>query len=627
MSKYIIPQRRPHFLDKDIYYSPSKEKAIETQKKNMNMKTISFENMLIEMKKRIDNEDRRLEILKNLGYTKIESNNIVPEENKYLSIKTITKNELNNMLSANKSKANKYIELLRMDLDEYYARFCAKIKSKELCRLYIDNAKYGINLIIEEHKESKKYYEIKKKIKDKLSELHMPPIYFDLFRTRKGIRDLRSQHSYVRNIDYTFMETNINRSIRSSLNININQNNNINLIDLLGIKKIIKYNKNGNKLTNVNDLKYQTIFEYIKEFMIDIKIPIEEIIDPLFIRTKDFLKLKISYKIFESFNSNISLYTSFNSKKKIASGYSGIVFRNNNDILKYEDLRLGNPIKKYVNNHNKYFPSISYLFNNYIVFTTLIQSLIQNYLYNIYQDGVPEFINYSLSYNDRLSLTRMKLAFEENEYVHNENKFVGTFHNFMVIESESLQNNENFIKNILLILIEICKLLEIYQNGCYFVHGDLHASNIMVKCNFNEMHLVQNIHIKLIDFQFSSIILKINGDKKIFKDFGFGTYKLVEQCNPYISSIWNKLDILYFISTIFYNLNNLKDNKNIKELFLKLSDIFNISIDIYKTFEEYSLENKFLSFISSYKKSNMFKNKNEEYTKFIPSILKTYLHE
>ena len=405
------------------------------------------------------------------------------------------------------------------------------------------------------------------------------------------------------------------------------------MIEKLGINKIIRYN--GNTKVNINSSPYILIAKIISEYMYSIDMNIEEIRDPLFIRKRELFKLEISEIILSSFNSE-SLYSSFSNKKKLGSGFSAIVFSFDNDmILKYQDLRFGKLSKKYIENHNKYFSKgISYLFNNYEVFITSIQLLIQNYLYKLNNNYVPEILSYSISYEDGLSLTIIKLAFLKN----NKNIFIGNMHEFIIKQSK-IEDSNIFIKNLLLILKEVCVILDFYQKECYFIHGDLHINNIMLECEINSDNSIKKLKIKLIDFQFSSIIFSIDGKLKLFKDFNFGFLRIYEEINPFISSNWNKIDILYLLSTTLYYLDtNSKNNFNIKNFLLVLLKIFNINSNSTNLFINNTNNSfdKFVLFLSIFKKKNKFNTifiKNNQglyneklyrekiYKKFIPSNL------
>jgi hypothetical protein len=630
----------------DLYYSQSRNKIIEAQKK---IKPVSFEIMIKEMRRRIENEKKRLEIIKLLGYTKIESNNIIPNENKYLSVtKTINKNQLNNMLSQNNKKRDAYIEILMMDLDEYFSRYkkARRDSGNTNNKIYskINKVKNEIGKYIKDIIETKQFYNLKIGIKQILSNNGMPSIYFDLFRTRKGIKDLRvNRHMYNTNINHNYMMTNNNINIKRNLNLKISGtsrnmkifNNIKDIIDFLGINKIVRFDGNVKEIA-YNRLIYTSIAELItQKYMYEIDMPIEELQDPLFYRERDLYKLEISEKILSSFNSR-RLYSSFSSKTKFSSGYVGIIFKLEDVILKYENLRFGLLNEKYIENYVSYYSpnSVSYLYNNYEVFDFLIQSLIQNYLYTLNKDYVQEFISYSVSYNDGLSLTRMRLSFDSNNK--DENIFIGNFYDFIMKESNT-EHTGIFIKNLLLILKELCIVLDFYQKSCYFVHGDLNIKNIMIKCKFDENHLVQDIKIKLIDFQFSSIILNVNNKLKILKIFGFGLRRVNEEFNPYISSYWNKIDILYFFASIVFDLKKIREkNDNIISFLSILLNIFNIKQDFYNKLVNNTKEglNKYHSYIYSLKKeekfSNIFienKNKKEVFKNFIPFNLFIHLNK
>ena len=713
----------------NIYYAKSKNNVIIKQKKyNKENKYINFDEMLKIMKDRLKNDSTRLDIIERLKYTKLDSNNIIKNENLYMSIKTINKNELNNMLSTNSNLADDYIKLLKMDVDEYFQRCKKYLKNKLYFKLLeYENSKIGIyklpsfkktledknkkytkeinshisykknkiDQLIEKTKDKTiKYSDIKNNIKSELKNFKFPNIYFDLFRTRKGIRDLRLNK--LEHININFMKTNKNINIKNELTNNLNKNsstlfNNLNLstiINVLGINKLKKFsnNTNGNKtngnntnrnssrnknsLTNGNSSKNNTtgnningnsltnqeginiITEDILNIMINVSNPIDDIISPLYTQKINYLKTKISYNILLYFNSK-NVDKIFPTKKEIGRGYNGIVYKSNDDILKYEHLRFRQKL-----NQNSNSNSISYKFNNYIVFTSFIQSLIQNYLYDLNNAYVPEIISYSISYENDKCLTIMKEAFDSNN---KKKSFNGTFWKFITDQSLNKTNNTNntyskiYIDNILLIIIEICTILEFYQKKSYFVHSDFHAKNIMLECNFNEDNKIKDLSVKIIDFQFSSIIINYNGTLKIFKDVGFDSFKIIEQVNPHVSSLWNKIDIMYLVVIILFDLISLNKNDrniNYKILYYTLLKIFKFSPDFYENFKNYlrdeenikeeeillkkkKLFRKYIKLFKNKQFEKIFgyenfnknnKNKKKElYSKFIPIVLKKEL--
>jgi hypothetical protein len=113
----------------------------------------------------------------------------------------------------------------------------------------------------------------------------MPTIYFDLFRTRKSIVNLRTdRRMFSANINHNYMMTNNNINIRRNLNLKINgtlgnMKNFINykdIIDFLGINKIVKFDGNI-KTIPYNRSIYTEIAELItQKYMYEINMPIEE---------------------------------------------------------------------------------------------------------------------------------------------------------------------------------------------------------------------------------------------------------------------------------------------------------------------------------------------------------------
>jgi hypothetical protein len=206
--------------------------------------------------------------------------------------------------------------------------------------------------------------------------------------------------------------------------------------------------------------------------------------------------------------------------------------------------------------------------------------------------------------------------------------------------------------NMLIIIKKICEILAFYQEKCFFVHSDFNFKNIIICCEFDENSLVKNINVKIIDFSYSSIILYIDGKVKLFKDIGFSAFRILEYVNPYISNIWNKIDLLDLVSGLIYEFNNIdiffkiEINNNIKyfvSILLELLHIPNVESIYENCITKIKNSNKeklnrlsesymYQSFISFFKSSNLLSvlklnniKEKDFYLNFIPSNLKELL--
>jgi hypothetical protein len=275
------------------------------------------------------------------------------------------------------------------------------------------------------------------------------------------------------------------------------------------------------------------------------------------------------------------------------------------------------------------------LYNNYFPSTILFGVLIQHFLYNIDPLYVPEILNFSISYEKDMALTVMKPAFEGINY---------TLLDFIINEVDK----STYILDLINIIIELCKILEIYQNKCCFVHHDLHPDNIIINYQYTQDGKLI-FSLKLIDISSaSSIIIKYNSTYLIFKQLDIWYRKMPESINPFLSNIWNKYDLFYFVlSILFFDKKSAikkilpNDNPNFKKFIRLLLNIFNIVDnyqDILETIEirkhKYHGEEK--PFIKIYytiiatksEREKLFKIKNKDiYKLFIPSFLNDYLEK
>jgi hypothetical protein len=124
----------------------------------------------------------------------------------------------------------------------------------------------------------------------------------------------------------------------------------------------------------------------------------------------------------------------------------------------------------------------------------------------------------------------------------------------------------------------------------------------MIEYSYNEESLLE-FKLKLIDFGLSSIVIYDDNKYKILKYFNLKEYKNPNIINPIKSNLWNKLDILYFITFFLFNyyvieenfknnlnytiiLNKYKESNNIKELIIKICKIFDINENYIDNFKK-----------------------------------------
>jgi len=388
-----------------------------------------------------------------------------------------------------------------------------------------------------------------------------------------------------RNINKFFRYVNLKKKYlqKKSLNVNYvnetveksfilpNKNSSIDLFEYFGINKLQQYTEDEKK----------EIFNNLMKYLFNINESLKD--TDYFI--KDIYMLKINEILVKKQFKHEYPKTIF-----IDKGSWGKVFENSNLMYKYEHLRYYKSLNTNYKNretygHLSYVPSI-----------ILISFVIENYLNTLNNDYAPSVLNINFSYNNNLGLTIMDKAFKKNGK---------NFTIFMYIMNE--KDRTTFVRDFLTILDKLCDILIFYQRKCCFVHFDLHLANILIDYNYDTNNNL-TFSLKLIDFGLSSIVVydKNDGEYKLLKYINLISYKNPDIVNPLKSTLWNKLDILYFITFLLLNYNIMKFNersngtneseeklsekyiksRNIHELNTKICEIFDIDNNYLTNFNE-----------------------------------------
>jgi hypothetical protein len=493
--------------------------------------------------------------------------------------------------------------------------------------------------------------------------LTLPYFINDSFKTRKTVAHYVRNSNIKINAKNNNLRTNINE-LKSNNGIRFKFEENIvtiesesELMEKLGINKIrrLQTYENIENHPNINredEIYRNEIFNLLLQYFIRT----DEIIDPeynihetnsnlteyhpkvqesaLKLRNKNNILLKITKQLL-LLNSKIGIYPS-NSIRHIANGGFGKVYLIDSNIYKYEHIRFKKISNNFLQGRNivkTQTKKVPYLYNNYVPSTILFGVLIQQFLFNINPLYVSEILNFSICYEKDIALTVMKQAFiGKND----------TLLDFIINEID----RPTYIIDLINIIIELCKILEIYQNRCCFVHHDLHPDNIIINYQYSEDGML-DFNLKIIDISsVSSIIFKYKGEYLIFKQLDIWYAKTHESINPFLSFMWNKYDLFFLIIWILFSEERKSVNKkipieheNFKKFIKLLLKNFNI-VDNYKNIlntteirdHKYHsginpIRIKFYSIISAKsERDKLFKLKNKDiYKMFIPSFLKEYL--
>ncbi len=419
------------------------------------------------------------------------------------------------------------------------------------------------------------------------------------------------------------------------------------LMILFGIDKLIQYtDEEKNKIlkyvldgaVNITENLKFTDKDYIKNELFMIKL------------TDILLKKKFKISI-----NNIK-----KNGKLLGKGAYGEVYENidKKQIYKLERLRY---IEK-----NEGPRRFSYRFFNYVPSTIFISYIIQHYLHYKFPNIVPDINTIDFSYNNNIGITLMNKAIKEPSVHPN-------FELYHYIKTNIYRRT--YVNDFLNILYELCDILITMQNDCAFVHYDIHLGNLLINYNYDKNKF--SFNLKLIDFGVASIIIN-NGSYKLIKYINMKQHKYPLMFNPYVSTLWYKYDLLYFIASLLlkysdlfrmnmtdiselkdddnykyrydyeneyrkilirFNSNELKGipNDNYELLVIKLCEIFNISLDfryntkiyIRESIKNGSYEGCGLTFRLTQNQDARDKiyGKNLKINNFDPRVLKKVLQE
>ena len=311
-------------------------------------------------------------------------------------------------------------------------------------------------------------------------------------------------------------------------------------------------------------------------------------------------------------NKNFQQYSnikSLNLKNSIGKGKYGVVYKKNDKAFKLEKLQY-----RGVTSAKK-----TYLHNNYNAAVIFISFLIQAYVFNINKKYIIKPINIYFGYNEEYEdiISIFEMEFNNSE----------TLQDFIIKNC----NRKNFIKDFFNILKKLCEILIIYQDECGFIHRDFHTENILIQYNYNkEDDKLESFEIKIIDLANSIIVLSINNKPCIFQYYNIRQKFNIDYVNPYNSTMWQCIDLMFLISKLLmYFHTNLDIYQNIINIIV---NIFNFDKNYYDNFytqmKKYEKESnmnivKFISyFILTNKdlKNDIF-GINANYNLFNPRLL------
>lgn len=370
-----------------------------------------------------------------------------------------------------------------------------------------------------------------------------------------------------------------------------NMENNSQFLHELNSREIIHWETILNRI-GINDLAFLNEKPIHKRAIIELfnlyLMPITEPYDDIFRLKREYYLLCISFILYD-FNTSSMNYLP---QSEGTSGFTAQTRTNRNSIYKVENLLL----KKY--------PKRSYMSSIY-----LFSFFIQKYLHVLNPSYVPNIENIFFHFTDeRKSITKMNLARR------NRNRITYSMDLYQLLTKPIIEGVDkyffelNYFQEFFIeILKKLCEILIFYQNECYFVHRDLHTSNIMINFNLidNQRFDLSNLKVKLIDFTYSSIVIfNREGKNSEFMNTNYKYFFDIELSNPYLNKDWDKYDLKYlFVSLLLQkiykgdmellnqnilinrSINQIQRIRPIKKIRKLLIDIFNIKHDYLQSYK------------------------------------------
>ncbi len=448
---------------------------------------------------------------------------------------------------------------------------------------------------------------------------------------------------------YEFSERNINNkqnylnTIRNLPVLSMDWNT---ILDLFGINQLdfITSKNTNNKIKNT-----------LSKLLSLLTIPINQE-DSKLLRTSidnilygiSFILLNNNYKL-ENSNENLK------KKKTLGEGaYGKVSLISNTKVEKNENLRYTLRELSLKKGKKTYYPLSSYMSS-----FTLLGFILQKFLYNLNNNYVPniydvkfDFESNKLLYNKNKNLNlkaRTVMNLSGKNMINNNKKYIST-NLYSILFENDYYLDTNFELFVFKIIYKLCEVLEFYQNKCMFVHRDLHVKNIMINLNYNLNGNKKNINtddfeLKLIDFSFSSIVLKNMSNKISYLTYmNYKPFKDPYISNPFFNKEWNQTDLRFFFLYLFVdcfvkfldnNKMNILHKEKIKNILLTLIDVFNINTDYINKLKTINLNNftemkcrgsekytiKYIMFFKKNIHEYIFGN-DFDYNCYIPSVLK-----
>lgn len=429
----------------------------------------------------------------------------------------------------------------------------------------------------------------------------------------------KKEHLLGTKCKYEFTERNLNNkqnfldTIRSLPILTMNWDE---IINFFGIDQLefIKTRNSNNVIKNTLSKLFSLL-----------TIPINEEDSKLLRTSRDNILFGISLVLFKN-NYNLKKP----SGKIIAKGAYGTISKiSNKEIIKGENLRSTIKNQSITKGSKTYYPLSSYISS-----FTLFGYILQKFLYNLNNNYVPNIHNVEFDFEtDKPLFTKITkpnnlLNLKARTYmnisgINNENNLSENF--YSVLFENNFYEDENFVIFIFKILYKISEILEFYQEQCMFVHRDFHAKNIMInfkyiKNNNNKYIDIDNFEVKLIDFSFSSIVLKNEENKISYLTYmNYKPFKDPYISNPLINTEWNQIDIKYLFANLFFdcffnffkkNSINILHKKKIQFILNKLINIFNIKSTFIEIYNNINFD---FDKINNLKNLNKMKCKSDKY--------------
>ncbi len=382
---------------------------------------------------------------------------------------------------------------------------------------------------------------------------------------------------------------------KNRINLELKENidflsNNHDIFIKFGINKLVFDEEQLEKDNLTKETIIENLIYWIKEVFIPLKLNMDNYKDQeLYLSYNDIVLFNIQFCLLYLKNEVHSREGSI----EMTRGAWGAPFSIGEHVFKHEHLR-HNESSNF--SKRRLYPKYNYQMSVYF-----IGYIIQNYSNYYFENIVPRTYKITYNLNKNIAETNMNKAnINKAGYLScNLNQF---------LRKPSIYKRTDLLDLFKRILKKICIILIPMQKNLGFVHRDFHPGNIIIiykyinhngnNINISENNIPKNdlqidFDLKLIDFTFSSILIKDENEKiNLFKYTNWQVYRLPYLLNPYETNFWKCYDLIFFILRIIFNTTLILNNKYNHNLYNQFNLLISYIIELFNFQTDFNIKFK-----------------------------------